>query len=111
MTPSRRIVIAADAGIAVRSSADVASAIGACFGADGVLFAESDLAPEFFVLSSGLAGELMQKLVNYRVRAAFVVTRPERHGARFVELAREHASHPVVRFVRTEADGVAWLAG
>lgn len=105
----RRIIIAAEAGIAVRSAADVGDAIGACLGADGLLLTEDDLSPLFFDLRTGFAGELLQKFVNYRVRVALVVPRPEDYGERFTELAREHASHHAVRFVRTRAEAESWL--
>lgn len=109
MSEAHRVIIAAEAGIVVRSANDVADVIGACFGAAGILLVEEDLAPAFFDLSSGLAGELLQKLVNYRVRAAIVVPRPEAHGERFRELAYEHRSHDMVRFVASRAEADAWL--
>ncbi|MGH1564262.1 DUF4180 domain-containing protein [Mumia sp. DW29H23] len=39
-------------------------------GADMVVVPVSRLDPEFFRLRSGLAGEILQKLVNYRIRVA-----------------------------------------
>ena len=56
----------------------------------GLLLSEADLAPTFYDLASGLAGELFQKFVNYRVPLALVIKDPAVHGERFVELAREH---------------------
>jgi len=103
------MLVAAESGICIRSQADVTDAVGACVGTDGLLLTEADLAPAFFDLRSGLAGELVQKLVNYRVRAAIVVPAPDAHGERFAELAREHATHPTVRFVRSTEEAVAWL--
>ena len=73
------------------------------------VFTEEDLAPEFFNLRTGLAGEFLQKFVNYRLRVALVVPHPEAHGERFKELAYEHRSHPLVRFVRSREEGEAWL--
>lgn len=104
-----RIVVASEAGISVHSLRDVSDVIGACLGAAGLLLGEAELAPAFFDLKTGLAGELLQKLVNYRVRTAIVVPDPERHGERFTELAREHATHPVIRFLRTREEAEVWL--
>jgi hypothetical protein len=39
---------------------------------DNIILAQKNIAPAFFDLSSGLAGEVAQKLVNYRRRIAVV---------------------------------------
>lgn len=39
-------------------------------GADRIALEKSVLAEEFFILSSGLAGEILQKFVNYHLRLA-----------------------------------------
>jgi transcriptional regulator with XRE-family HTH domain len=109
MSEERRILIASESGIAIRSAKDITDMIGACFGADGLVLREEDLAPEFFDLETGLAGELLQKCVNYGLRAAIVVPRPEAHGERFRELAYEHRSHNLIRFVRSREEADAWL--
>lgn len=109
MPDERRIIIASEAGIAIRSVKDIADMIGACFGAEGILLTEDDLAPELFDLHSGLAGELLQKLVNYRLRAAIVLRDPAAYGERFRELAYEHRSHDIIRFVRSRDEADAWL--
>jgi hypothetical protein len=109
MNEERTILVAAEAGIAVRTLDDIANLLGACFGAEGLLLSEEDLGPEFFRLRSGLAGELLQKFVNYHMRVAIVVPDPARYGERFSELAYEHATHPLIRFVRSRADADAWL--
>ena len=40
--------------------------------ADGVIVRKEDIDESFFDLRSGLAGEMMQKVVNYRMRLAIV---------------------------------------
>ncbi len=56
---------------------DVSSALSAIMSAvyegeaNHVAVAKTALAEEFFILSSGLAGEVLQKFVNYRVKVAF----------------------------------------
>jgi hypothetical protein len=109
MTEERRIVIASDSGISIRSLSDISGALGACIGAGGLILTENDLAPEFFDLHSGLAGELFQKFVNYKVRVAIVLPDPEAYGERFSELAYEHRSHSMIRFVRSKDEAKAWL--
>jgi hypothetical protein len=109
MSTERTILVAAESGISIRSRADITDAVGACFGAGGLLVTEGDVAPDFFDLRSGFAGELIQKFVNYQVRAAIVVPTPEAYGERFAELAREHATHPTVRFVGSVDEAMTWL--
>jgi len=102
------ILIAAENGISIRSREDINDAVGASLGRRLIL-SEHDLGPGFFNLQTGLAGELIQKFVNYRVRVAIVLPAPEAYGDRFSELAYEHATHPTVRFVRTIDEANDWL--
>jgi Domain of unknown function (DUF4180) len=109
MSRERRILVASESGISIRSFKDIPDAIGACLEADGLILTEDDLAPEFFDLRTGMAGELLQKFVNYGLRVAIVLPNPEAHGERFTELAYEHRSHSVVRFVRSRDEADDWL--
>ena len=110
MADARRdYLLASEAGIAIRSMSDISSAIGATFAAGGLILTESDLAPEFFDLKTGLAGELFQKFMNYQLRLALIVSEPQRHGDRFNELAREHRSHGNIRIVPTKDEAMAWM--
>jgi hypothetical protein len=74
-----------------------------------ILLLESDLGSAFFDLRTGLAGDLLQRFVNFRIPLAIVVEDPQVHGDRFSELAREHRTHPVVRFFTSEQGARAWL--
>jgi hypothetical protein len=109
MNEQRKIVVASDSGIFIRSFRDISDALGACIGAEGLVLTESDVAPEFFDLRSGLAGELFQKFSNYRLRLAIVLPNPKAYGEHFSELAYEHRSDDMIRFVRSEEDAKAWL--
>jgi hypothetical protein len=109
MSEDRHILTARESGISIRAFDEIPDAIGACLSADGLILTEEDVAPEFFDLRTGLAGEALQKFVNCRVRVAIVIPRPESHGERFVELAREHSTHPMVRFFETQDAARAWL--
>jgi len=103
------IIIASKHGLVVQDKTQVADAIGLCFGTDGLLLTENDVGPDFFRLESGVAGELLQKLVNYGVKTAFVCAYPSAHGQRFAELSFEHSTHPHVRFFRTPQEAIDWL--
>ena len=109
MNQERRIIVASDAGISIRSFADISNALGECLGSGGLILTESDLAKEFFDLRSGLAGELFQKFINYKVRVALVVPNPKAYGERFAELAYEHSTHNLIRVVGSLDEGTAWL--
>jgi hypothetical protein len=76
----------------------------------GLVLGEENLSLSFYDLRSGLAGELFQKFVNYRVPLALVVKDPVTHGKRFNELANEHKDHPVVRIFPDNDSASAWLA-
>ena len=104
-----QILIASESGISFRSFGDISDALGACLGAAGLILTENDLAREFFDLHSGRAGELFQKFINYKVRVAIVLPDAEAYGKRFSELAYEHKSHSMIRFVRSKDEAKAWL--
>jgi hypothetical protein len=108
MNERPKYLIAADHNISIQSQEDISAAVGASLGR-GLILAENDLGVEFFDLRTGLLGELMQKFVNYRTRVAIIVAAPDNHGARFSELAQEHATHPTVRFVRSLEDARQWM--
>jgi hypothetical protein len=67
------LTCAAD-GPRIATEADVTELVGAAMGhgADVVLIPVERLDPSFFTLRTGLAGALMQKLVNYRLRGVVV---------------------------------------
>ena len=109
MTEQSRILVASESGIAIRSVEDIPDAIGRCIGSGVLILTEDDLAPEFFYLRSGFAGELLQKFVNYKIRVAIVVRDPAAYGERFVELAFEHRSHNMIRFVSSVDEARSWL--
>jgi Domain of unknown function (DUF4180) len=109
MNDERGILIASDSGISIRSFSDISDSIGACIGSEGLILTEGDLAREFFDLRSGLAGELFQKFTNYKIRLAIVLPDPEAYGERISELAYEHKSHSMIRFVRSKDEAETWL--
>jgi hypothetical protein len=109
VTEQRGVVIASDSGISIGSFNDISGVVGACLGAGGLILAADNLSPDFFNLSSGLAGELFQKLVNYNVRTAIILPDLDAHGERFKELAYEHSTHSLIRFFRSRDDANAWF--
>jgi Domain of unknown function (DUF4180) len=104
-----KVIRASELNLMIASMADVSDAVGATFGASGLLLMENDLRPAFFDLRSGIAGELFQKFTNYDLRLALVVADSTTHGERFSELIYEHRQHRLIRFFASEADALAWL--
>jgi len=109
MNREHRILVASDLGISIRSASDISDALGICLGAKGLILTENDLAPEVFDLRTGLAGELFQKVTNYKLRVAIILPDFEAYGERLAELAFEHRSHSMIRFVPSEDEAKAWL--
>ena len=109
MTEPTEIARASDLGIELRSSNDVAAVVGTALKHGGLLITQAELSPEFFDLRTGLAGEALQKLANYRARVAIVLGDREALSARFGEVMLEHRTHPLVRFFAEESEAVEWL--
>lgn len=93
----------------IHSVRDISDAVTKGMEEGGLVVKEEDLSPIFFDLRSGLAGELLQKFVNYRVPLALVVKDPSSHGKRFEELARELRTHAKVRIFPAHEAAAAWV--
>ena len=100
---------AASLGLRIDGLEDIQALLGAVYGLDGLILHETELGPEFFRLSSGVAGELFQTFVNFRLPVAVVVADFSAHGKRFAELAHEHSRHGGVRFVHSDEEARRWL--
>jgi hypothetical protein len=103
--------VASTSRITVHSVADIAGVLRGSLSPDGLVLTEEDLGPDFYDLRTGLAGELFQKVVNYRGRLAIVIRDARAYGDRFGELAYEHRHHPSVRFFEDRALALQWLSG
>jgi hypothetical protein len=76
-----------------------------------VLIESHTLPAEFFDLRTGLAGEILQKLVNYHVRLAGVFPSESDYNPRFRELLLEAKRGKSFRSFAAREDAEAWLAG
>jgi len=98
----------------VESITRVADALGlvtACIENDStrLLLESRHLPAEFFDLRSGFAGELLQKLQNYRIRLAGVFPSEREYGERFSEFLSEAKRGRSFRAFAVRADAEAWL--
>jgi hypothetical protein len=62
------------AGVLVQSEQDVLDLLGSFYPevVEGVILHEENLPPEFFALRTRLAGQILQKFVQYRTKVAIV---------------------------------------
>jgi len=89
-------------GILLGKSSDIGAILGKAFRFDVLALHVESVAPEVFNLSSGILGELFQKLVNYHRRLVFVgdVSAYEAKSEAFAALVRESNRGPNVAFVK-----------
>ncbi|MDF9840977.1 MULTISPECIES: DUF4180 domain-containing protein [unclassified Paenibacillus] len=90
---------------------DILDLIGACMEHDvyKVLLHEAVLPEEFYNLRTGLAGTLLQKFMNYRVRGAAVIGSGQADKGRFKELLSELNKGSSFRTFGNEEEAAAWL--
>ena len=95
-------------GPVIASERDATDLIGDAFGqgADLVVIPVERLSPEFFRLASGLAGNVLQKFTNYRMRVAIVgdITAFTAKSAPLRDFVRESNQRGEVRFLESAAD-------
>lgn len=101
------LTLAADGPIIAteRDASDiVGDALGA--GADTVVIPVARLSPDFFKLSTGLAGALLQKCTNYRLKVAIVgnISAYTAQSAPLRDFVTESNRRGDVRFVSSETD-------
>ncbi|AGL14399.1 DUF4180 domain-containing protein [Actinoplanes sp. N902-109] len=107
------VLVCAPDGPRIASPQDALDLIGAAFaGAEVVAVPVSRLDPGFFTLSTGLAGEIMQKFVNYRLRLAVVgdLSAYETASRALRDLVRESNRGNQIWFLPSPADLDARLA-
>jgi hypothetical protein len=90
---------------------DVSRVLEACFdhAADRLLLYPENLTERFFDLSSGEAGEILQKLLYYHIRLAVVRTPTLRPSSRFGELLAEENQGRYFRLFDERAAAQDWL--
>jgi hypothetical protein len=79
-------------------------------GFDRILINERDIHPVFFDLKSGMAGELLQKFSNYRVRLAIVGDFSKYKSKRLKEFIFECNKLGHIHFVNSQAEALLALS-
>ena len=96
---------------------DAASALDAALsaryeaGADRLLIDKRIVCDEFFILSTGLLGEVLQKFVNYRIKAAFYGDYARYTSKPLCDFIRESNRGDSFFFVATREEAIGKLAG
>jgi hypothetical protein len=94
------------------SAADAKRLVEACFSArtSDALLQPANLPPGFFDLSTGVAGECLQKWRNYRIRVAVVAPAGSiAASSRFGEMLAEESRKGYFRVFETREPAVEWL--
>lgn len=95
------------------SASDINDLIGTCLGEDihVALLYGPNLPPAFFDLSTGVAGEILQKLRNYHIRLALVCPPGQvRFSTRFHELLADEQRGSYFGVFETRPAAIAWIA-
>lgn len=75
-------------------------------GAGRIIIYEKNLLPVFFDLKTGLAGDILQKFSNYRVKLAIVGEFSEYDSKSLRDFIRESNKQRQVNFVRTKEEAL-----
>ena len=99
--------------VLIARDSDALEVVGACaeLGANRVLLEAASLADAFFDLKTRLAGEVLQRLVNYHVRLALVLESTSAPGGRFAEMVEEteRQRNRHFRAFASRDDAIDWL--
>jgi hypothetical protein len=107
-----QIVEVAAPDVALRTPQDVLDLFGNFFPehVDGVILTEANLPPEFFDLRTRLAGEMLQKFVNYGVKLAIVGDFSKYASKALADFIRESNRGRQLYFVATRQEALERLA-
>ncbi len=79
-------------------------------GSNGIIVHSGDLDQDFFDLKSGLAGEILQKFSNYRMRLAIVGNFSNYKSKSLKDLIRESNKMGTIYFVDSTGDALLKLS-
>jgi PadR family transcriptional regulator, regulatory protein AphA len=93
------------------SEQDALELVGVCgeYNTDRVMLHASNLTDDFYQLRTGLAGAVLQKFANYRIRAAAVLTPELVNQGRFREMVLEANRGNQFRVFYDRESAEAWL--
>ena len=78
---------------------------------DKIIIQEQHITPDFFDLKNGMAGEILQKFSNYRVRLAIVGNFTAYPGKSIQDFIYESNTREQINFVNTVTEALKVLSG
>lgn len=95
----------------ISDEASTLELIGLCGGEDTdiALLYDSNFTDDFFDLKSGLAGKVLLKLSNYRIRVAAVIPSEKVGNGRFYEMVLETNRRNDFRVFSNREDALKWI--
>jgi PadR family transcriptional regulator, regulatory protein AphA len=107
---NKKYVSITSPGRIIQTEQDGLDMIGICFENDAnlVLIYEGLLSDDFLTLRTGLAGTILQKLINYNIKAAAIINE-DKFNVRFKELVREYNKGTTFRVFNNAEEAKNWL--
>ena len=95
----------------IQTEADAVDIMGLCYdhNTDRVLLHDDNLAPDFFDLSSRVAGHILQKFRNYSVKVAVVLSPKTQTSSQFGNFMVEESRGSDFGIFKKYSEAVAWL--
>ena len=95
----------------VQSAVELMATVRYQTGCEHIAIAKSAVTEDFFVLSTGMAGDVLQKFINYRVKLAIIGDYSQYSSKSLRDFIYEsnHGSH--IFFVASEEEAVSKLTG
>jgi len=94
-----------------QSALDLMATVRYEVGCDSIAISKAAVSEEFFVLSSGIAGDILQKFVNYRVRLAIIGDYSIYTSKPLKDFIYESNKCGHIFFTETENEAIAKLTG
>lgn len=98
--------------ILIANAADGLDLLGNLYYQDvaGILLYEQHITPDFFDLKTGIAGEILQKFSNYRMRLAIVGDFSNHTGKSINDFIYESNKGKQINFVRSQPEALKALS-
>ena len=95
----------------VQSAIDLMATVRYQTGCDHIAIAKSAVTEDFFVLSTGMAGDVLQKFINYRVKLAIIGDYSQYTSKPLLGFMDESNRGSHIFFVASEDEAVSKLTG
>lgn len=95
----------------IRSANDALDIVSTCYEHDAclIMIHSEALDDDFFKLRTGVAGEILQKFINYKFKVALIVSSEEKIKGKFKELLAETNKGNDYRVFHSRAEAENWL--